>query len=114
MLLSWTYKYNPPTTKEVVDFNFGGSESKHKRQLRHRHTGRVKKKKPLKFQSKLEPPWPSNNFRTRRMEKKECEFTDSAEAVMAEFQVWNQKNGKETLQISTNARATLAQLVVGN
>jgi hypothetical protein len=48
------------------------------------------------------------------MEKKECEFTDSAEAVMAEFQVWNQKNGKETLQISTNARATLAQLVVGN
>jgi hypothetical protein len=48
------------------------------------------------------------------MEKKECEFTDNAEAVMVEFQVWNQKNGKETLQISTNARATLAQLVVGN
>jgi hypothetical protein len=36
------------------------------------------------------------------MEKKKYEFTDSAEAVMAEFQVWNQKNEKET-QISTNA-----------
>jgi hypothetical protein len=111
MLLSSTYKYNPPTTKEVVDFNLGGSQSKYKRQLRHQQS---EKKKPLKFQLKLEPPWPSNNFRTRRMEKKECEFTDSAEAVMAEFQVWNQKNGKETLQISTNAQATLAQLLVGN
>jgi hypothetical protein len=48
------------------------------------------------------------------MEKKECEFTDSTEAVMAEFQIWNQKNEKETLQISTNARATLAQLLLGN
>jgi hypothetical protein len=66
------------------------------------------KKKPLKSQSKLEPPWPSNNFRTRRMEKKEYEFIDNTEAVMAEFQIWNQKNEKETLQISTNARATLA------
>jgi hypothetical protein len=111
MLLSSTYKYNPPTTKEVVDFNLGGSQSKHKGQLRH---GQSEKKKPLKFQSKLEPPWPRNNFRTRRTEKKECEFTDNAEAVMAEFQVWNQKNEKETLQISINARATLAQLLVGN
>jgi hypothetical protein len=38
MLLSSTYKYNPPTTSLVVDFNLGGSQSKLKRQLRHQQS----------------------------------------------------------------------------
>jgi hypothetical protein len=70
MLLSWTYKYNPPTTKEVVDFNLGGSESKHKRQLRHRHTSRVKKKKTI-------------------------EISIEAGATLAQQQLQNQKDGKK-------------------
>jgi hypothetical protein len=69
MLLSWTYKYNPPTTKEVVDFNLGGSESKHKRQLRHRHTDRVK--------------------------KKTFEISIEARATLAQQQLQNQKDGKK-------------------
>jgi hypothetical protein len=44
----------------------------------------------------------------------ECEFTNNVEAGLAQQQVWNQKNEKKNLQISTNARATLAQLLVGN
>jgi hypothetical protein len=67
MLLSSTYKYNPPTTKEVVDFNLGGSQSKHKRQLRH-------------WQSK---------------KKKTFEISIEAGATLAQQQLQNQKDGKK-------------------
>jgi hypothetical protein len=57
----------------------------------------------------LEPPWPSNNFRTRRMKQKEREFTINANASLAQFDVWNQKNEKKNSEISIKRGATLAQ-----
>jgi hypothetical protein len=72
------------------------------------------KKKTFKFQSKREPPWPSNNFETRRMKQKEREFTINANVGLAQFGVWNQKNEKKNSKISIKGGATLAQQQLQN
>jgi hypothetical protein len=53
-----------------------------------------KEKKTLKFQLKLEPPWPSNKLGTGRMKEKECD----PNASLARYQVCNQKNEKNNLR----------------
>jgi hypothetical protein len=58
----------------------------------------------LKFQSKLEPPWPSNSFGTRRMKEKECEFSYKAEAGLGQYQVCNQKIEKKPLKFQSELK----------
>jgi hypothetical protein len=66
---------------------------------------RKETKKTLKFQLKLEPPWPSNKLGTGRMKEKECD----PNASLAQYQVCNQRMKKIIFKNSTKTEVALVE-----